>query len=140
RGLEHVLRRRVSSESDVLRARDRAHAARTGGWSYAVLYLEETSPRSPERRIVTIHRDIAITQRLEPHSSEIERDRGHISIVVPCFNEAEVLTAFHDRLVPVMQSLPYSWSVTYVNDGSRDGTLGVMLALRERGENVSVLN
>lgn len=64
----------------------------------------------------------------------------HISVVVPCFNEIEVLSAFHDRLAPVMDSLPYTWSVVYVNDGSRDGTLDLMFALRDRSSSVSILN
>jgi len=63
-----------------------------------------------------------------------------ITVVVPCFDEADVLAAFHDRLAAVMDSLPFSWSVIYVNDGSRDSTLGVMLALQARSANVSVLN
>ncbi len=51
-----------------------------------------------------------------------------------------MLPAFHERLAVVMESLPYSWTVIYVNDGSRDGTLDVMLALQARCSNVAILN
>jgi polyisoprenyl-phosphate glycosyltransferase len=64
-----------------------------------------------------------------------------LSVVVPCFDEAEVLPRFHARLRPVMDGIGESWEVLYVNDGSRDATLETMLALREaEPHRVSVLN
>lgn len=64
-----------------------------------------------------------------------------LTVVVPCCDEAEVLPRFHARLVPVMESLGESWDVLYVNDGSTDRSLEVMLALQaaEPGR-VAVLN
>ncbi len=47
-----------------------------------------------------------------------------MSVVVPAFNEAEGIAAFHDRLAAVMHTLGERWEVIYVNDGSRDATLG----------------
>ena len=64
-----------------------------------------------------------------------------LTVVVPCFNEAEVLPRFHARLGPVMDGLGEPWEVLYVNDGSRDGTLAAMLALQAaEPDRVSVLN
>ena len=64
-----------------------------------------------------------------------------ITVVVPCYNEAEVLPRFHARIAPVMEGVGASWEVLYVNDGSRDGTLDTMLALRAGdSSHVSVLN
>ena len=51
---------------------------------------------------------------------------GFISIVVPAFNEQEVLPAFHERLTKVLDALPFFSEILYVNDGSWDGTLEVM--------------
>ncbi len=64
-----------------------------------------------------------------------------LTVVVPCFDEAEVLPRFHARLGPVMDGIGEAWEVLYVNDGSRDRTLAVMLELQaaEPGR-VSVLN
>jgi polyisoprenyl-phosphate glycosyltransferase len=45
-----------------------------------------------------------------------------ISIVVPCFNEDEVLNLFHDVLVPALESTGRAFEVCYVDDGSRDRT------------------
>lgn len=64
----------------------------------------------------------------------------HVSIVVPCFDEAPVLPAFDARLRGVMDTLPCSWTVLYVNDASRDGTHDVMLQLRRSHPNVSIVN
>ena len=64
-----------------------------------------------------------------------------LSVVVPCFDEAEVLPRFHARLRPVMDGIGEAWEVLYVNDGSRDRTLETMLALQAADpDRVSVLN
>jgi glycosyltransferase involved in cell wall biosynthesis len=66
--------------------------------------------------------------------------RPALSVVVPAYNEQAVLPAFHARLVPVMDQLGLPWEVVYVNDGSRDDTLQVMLALREADPRAAVVN
>src|SRR3712207_4334702 len=64
-----------------------------------------------------------------------------LTVVVPCFDEAEVLPRFHARLRPVMDGIGEAWEALYVNDGSRDRTLDVMLALQAaEPDRVSVLN
>ncbi|MGG5888274.1 glycosyltransferase family 2 protein [Falsiroseomonas sp. HC035] len=74
-----------------------------------------------------------------PHLS-LGTARPALSVVVPAYNEQEVLPAFHARLVPVMEGIGLPWEVVYVNDGSRDGTLALMLALRASDARVSVVN
>jgi glycosyltransferase involved in cell wall biosynthesis len=66
--------------------------------------------------------------------------RAALSVVVPAYNEQEVLPAFHARLVPVMDAIGLPWEVVYVNDGSRDRTLEVMLGLRAADPRVAVVN
>jgi glycosyltransferase involved in cell wall biosynthesis len=63
-----------------------------------------------------------------------------LSVVVPCYNEQEVLPEFHARLVPVMDALGWPWEVVYVNDGSRDTTLSVMSALAAADARVAIVN
>ncbi len=50
------------------------------------------------------------------------------SVVIPVFDEAEVLPEFHRRLSAVMDLLG-TWEAIYVNDGSRDATLLLVEAL-----------
>ena len=63
-----------------------------------------------------------------------------LSVIVPAFNEAEVLRAFHARLDRVMRSLGESWELIFVNDGSRDGTLAIMEELHRANPHVAVVN
>lgn len=63
-----------------------------------------------------------------------------LSVVVPCFNEVEVLPEFHPRLAAAMDGIGLPWEVVYVNDGSRDGTLVLMESLAAADGRVAVLN
>ena len=63
-----------------------------------------------------------------------------ISVVVPAYNEAEVLPEFHRRLVAVLDGLGLEAEIVYVNDGSGDATLAVMTALREGDRRVALLD
>lgn len=44
------------------------------------------------------------------------------SIIIPCYNEQEVLRETHRRMTRVMQGMGESYELIYVNDGSRDKT------------------
>jgi len=63
-----------------------------------------------------------------------------VSVVVPCYNEQEVLPEFHRRLVGAMEALGLAWEVVYVNDGSRDTTLNVMTSLATGDARVGLVN
>jgi glycosyltransferase involved in cell wall biosynthesis len=63
-----------------------------------------------------------------------------LSVVVPAYNEQEVLRDFHARLAPVMVAVGLPWEVVYVNDGSRDATLSIMLELQAADPHVSIVN
>ena len=63
-----------------------------------------------------------------------------LAVVVPCYDEAEVLPEFHARLCAAVGALGMAWTVLYVNDGSGDGTLAVLSALQVRSPEVAVLN
>ena len=54
-----------------------------------------------------------------------------LSVLVPCFNEEEVLPAFHAHLVLVMAGFEGIWEVLYINDGSTDGTLEILKSLQQ---------
>ncbi len=50
-----------------------------------------------------------------------------VSIVVPCFNEEEVISQTFVELVAVLETLqPYAFEILFVNDGSSDKTLEVL--------------
>lgn len=62
------------------------------------------------------------------------------SVVVPMFNEAPGILLMHARLAAVMDAMGEPWEVVYVNDGSRDTTLPVVEALRDRDTRVALVN
>ena len=64
--------------------------------------------------------------------------RPEFSVVVPAFNEAPGLGAFHARLRAVMDRLGV-WEVIYIDDGSTDATRAVIDALRRGDPHVAVL-
>ncbi len=55
-----------------------------------------------------------------------------VSVVIPVYNEEESLSELFGRLFPVMESLEMSWEVVFVNDGSRDRSLGLLLECLEK--------
>jgi len=62
-----------------------------------------------------------------------------ISVVVPAFNQAAGLDRFHRRLAAALADSE-TWEVIYIDDGSTDGTLAVMEALRAGDDRVGVLS
>ena len=45
-----------------------------------------------------------------------------ISIVIPCYNEQDVINICHKAVTDVIDTLPYDFEIIYVDDGSRDDT------------------
>lgn len=61
-----------------------------------------------------------------------------VSIVVPAYNEGEVLRAFHARVQSVTAQLAqYAWEIVFVNDGSRDNTQHVIESLQAQDDRIS---
>ena len=63
-----------------------------------------------------------------------------LSVVVPAFNEAEVLPHFHARLSAVLQDLPLKVEIVYVNDGSIDATLDVMRQFANNDGRIAIVD
>lgn len=64
-----------------------------------------------------------------------------ISIIIPCYNEAESLEMLYEEIVRVISSLEeYRWEILFVNDGSRDDTIGVIRKLREMDGRISFVD
>jgi len=66
--------------------------------------------------------------------------RPVFSVVVPVFEEAECIERFHARLAGVMHAMAESWEAVYVNDGSRDGSLGILEGLRRADRRIALVN
>src|SRR5689334_2971898 len=63
-----------------------------------------------------------------------------ISVVVPAFNEEEVLPEFHTRLSAVLDRVGCKSQILYINDGSTDGTITTLNELRQTDTRVAVVD
>jgi len=63
-----------------------------------------------------------------------------LSIVVPVFNEEGNVEPLHAELKRVADGLAQPYEIIFVNDGSRDGTLASLAALRARDENLRIVD
>ncbi len=65
-----------------------------------------------------------------------------ISVVVPAYNEQDVLALFHEKMTAVWESdqLPgYDCEIVLVDDGSKDATLAIMQELAARDDRVCAI-
>ena len=74
---------------------------------------------------------------LTPHFHR--EDRPIFSVIVPAFNEAEGLAAFHRRLAAAMVPLG-AWEAIYVDDGSIDATRDVVELLRRDDPRIALIS
>lgn len=64
-----------------------------------------------------------------------------ITILVPAYNEEDVLHMLYERLEKIMeQCSDYNFEILLVNDGSKDKTFSIMQELREKDKRVCYLN
>lgn len=64
-----------------------------------------------------------------------------LSLVIPAYNEAEGIEKFHNELLaPALHHLDYEYEVIYVNDGSRDDTLGKLSNLASDDKHIRVVS
>ena len=73
------------------------------------------------------------------HTDE-NRTRPVFSLVIPVWNEEAVLPVLYERIVQVLDSTGERWETIFVNDGSRDRTLPMLLELNASDPRIKVLN
>ena len=60
-----------------------------------------------------------------------------VSVIIPCYNEAQSLPLLHTELCKLAESeQQYEWEFLFINDGSRDTTIDELVklhAIDERG-------
>jgi len=63
-----------------------------------------------------------------------------ISIVVPCYNEENVITIFLEAIFPILKQTEKSYELIFVNDGSRDATLNILKKNAQEYDGIRVIN
>jgi dolichol-phosphate mannosyltransferase len=62
-----------------------------------------------------------------------------VSVVVPIYNEEELVVRFHEAVASAMESARTQWEVVYVNDGSTDSSLDLLRGLQSLDSHVVVV-
>jgi glycosyltransferase involved in cell wall biosynthesis len=62
-----------------------------------------------------------------------------VSVVVPIYNEEELIVKFHEAVATAMESARTQWEVVYVNDGSADSSLEILRQLQTVDPHVVVV-
>ncbi|MEM7707640.1 MAG: glycosyltransferase family 2 protein [Pseudomonadota bacterium] len=66
-------------------------------------------------------------------------DTNLISIVIPAYNEQEVIDEFYRRIAKVLDGLSYRSELVFVNDGSTDDTIKKLRALKKQDGRVGIV-
>jgi len=62
-----------------------------------------------------------------------------ISIVVPIYNEEELIVRFHEAVAKALEASHIGWEVVYVNDGSKDCSLDLLRGLQSMDSHIVVV-
>src|SRR5688572_24869519 len=62
-----------------------------------------------------------------------------LSIVAPAYNEEKNLPAFIAAIIPVLEGIGETFEIVFVDDGSRDGTLGMLAAAASQDPRIKVV-
>jgi polyisoprenyl-phosphate glycosyltransferase len=63
-----------------------------------------------------------------------------ISVVIPIYNEEEIISILHAAVSKTMNQLDEDWEVVYVNDGSKDSSLDLLLEHQMKDPHVVVVD
>jgi len=62
------------------------------------------------------------------------------SIVIPVYNEEEVIEHTYERLKTVMQSSDGNYELLFINDGSKDKSVDILLQLSEQDKTIKIVD
>ena len=64
-----------------------------------------------------------------------------LSVVVPMYYEEEVAKECYNRLKGIVEKIDnYEYEIIFINDGSKDKTLPILMEIAEKDKNVKVLS
>ena len=70
--------------------------------------------------------------------------KAYLSIVIPCYNEEEVLEITIKELITILEKLKVNlisrYQIVLTNNGSTDNTLSVMLSLKKRFKEIKIVD
>jgi polyisoprenyl-phosphate glycosyltransferase len=70
---------------------------------------------------------------------DLEGKHVFLSLVVPAYNEEEMIAAFYARTAPILSAIDERFEILFVNDGSSDHTVDEVRALHVRDRRVKLI-
>lgn len=67
------------------------------------------------------------------------KSRKTVDIIIPVFNEGEVVLEFHNRIRDAIEKLSYDFKIHFINDGSTDDTGDYIRQIQQTDSTVHVL-
>jgi glycosyltransferase involved in cell wall biosynthesis len=65
---------------------------------------------------------------------------NQLQVIVPVFNEQEVVDLFYEKMKQVLQTCDVEWTILFVDDGSTDGTVQHIDFLRHKDKRVGYIS
>lgn len=63
-----------------------------------------------------------------------------ISIIIPCYNEEDVVDICHKAVTDTIDDLPYDFEIIYINDGSTDKTQELLEQIHKQDNRAIIIN
>ena len=63
-----------------------------------------------------------------------------ISIIAPCYNEEETIEPFLRRIQEILTQINEPYEIVFINDGSKDNTLNILLNAKQNFKNIRIIN
>ena len=63
-----------------------------------------------------------------------------LSIICPCFNEEAAIPLFMEAIIPILNESRKSYEIIFINDGSTDGTLQVLMNEKQQFNFIRIIN
>ncbi|MFK8011206.1 MAG: glycosyltransferase family 2 protein [Marinicellaceae bacterium] len=64
----------------------------------------------------------------------------NLQIIVPVFNEQEVVDLFYEEIKQILQNCDVNWTILFVDDGSTDGTVQHLEFLQHKDDRLGILS
>ena len=74
------------------------------------------------------------------HLLEKRNEPGLVSLIIPCYNEEEVIPILKKELGIFLDSLPCPWEVILINDGSSDKTIELLVEWCKQDNRIKTLS
>ena len=64
-----------------------------------------------------------------------------ISVIVPCYNEEEILKDFYHKTINVLEKAnKYEYEIVFIDDGSKDKTLNILKEMKKTNKKIRIIS